>query len=211
MLATLTGTGLAAAAGLNAYIPFVLVALLARFTDIIELPAQFAWIESTPAIVIASLLLVSEAVLDKIPVVDSINDTVGTIIRPVTGGLIFAATAAAETFENTNGFMQDNPWIAGIIGLVTAGVVHTGKATTRPLVNLGTGGVGAPVASTAEDGAALTLSLLAVFLPILVLVALVLMVWAVYAMWQKARRRRQAREAHATYIDPPTEYRYEGQ
>ena len=95
MIAALTGTGLSAAAGLNAYIPFLIVALVARFTDVITLPATYAWIESWWAIGIGSLLLLSEVVLDKIPAVDTVNDAVQTFIRPAMGGLIFAATAAA--------------------------------------------------------------------------------------------------------------------
>ena len=50
MIAALTGMGLSAAAGLNAYIPFLIVALIARFTDLITLPTSFAWIESWWAI-----------------------------------------------------------------------------------------------------------------------------------------------------------------
>ena len=59
MLAALTGAGLSAAAGLNAYIPFLLVALIARFTEVIELPHQYAWIESNWAIGIAAVLLLN--------------------------------------------------------------------------------------------------------------------------------------------------------
>ncbi|MDO5740738.1 MAG: DUF4126 domain-containing protein, partial [Ornithinimicrobium sp.] len=167
MLAALTGAGLSAAAGLNAYIPFLLVALIARFTDFINLPAQFAWIESPWAIGIAAVLLVSEVVLDKIAIVDSINDAVGTFVRPATGGLIFAATTAATDFEQGSSFMADNPWVGVLLGIITAGIVHTGKAVSRPVINVGTGGLGAPVVSAAEDGAALTLSLVAIFLPVL--------------------------------------------
>ena len=42
----LTGFGLAAAAGLNAYIPLLALGLLARFTDLVTLPASqicFEW------------------------------------------------------------------------------------------------------------------------------------------------------------------------
>ena len=63
MLAALTGAGLSAAAGLNAYIPFILVALFARFTDFINLPHQYAWIESWWAIGIAAVLLALLSVL----------------------------------------------------------------------------------------------------------------------------------------------------
>ena len=50
MIEALTGMGLSAAAGLNAYIPFLVVALAARFTDVITLPTSLTWIESGWAI-----------------------------------------------------------------------------------------------------------------------------------------------------------------
>ena len=194
MLAALTGAGLSAAAGLNAYIPFILVALIARFTDVINLPHQYAWIESWWAIGIAAVLLLSEVVLDKVAVVDSINDAVGTFVRPATGGLIFAATTAAEDFEKGSTFMADNPWIGVLLGIITAGIVHTGKAVSRPVVNAGTGGLGAPVISTAEDGAAITLSLVAIFLPVLVIFLLLLLLWGMFALWRRGHRRRRERD-----------------
>jgi hypothetical protein len=193
MLAALTGMGLSAAAGLNAYIPFLIVALIARFTDVIALPGQFAWIESNWAIGGATVLLITEVVLDKIPVVDSINDAIGTFIRPATGGLIFAATQAAEDLETSSGFLQDNPWVGMIAGIVISGVVHTGKAVARPAVNGSTMGFGAPVVSAAEDTASVSLSLAAVFFPVIVLVLLVLFAWGLFTLWRAARRRRRSR------------------
>lgn len=193
MLAALTGAGLSAAAGLNAYIPFVLVALIARFTDVIDLPAQFAWIESPWAIGAATLLLISEVALDKIPVVDHINDTIGTLIRPATGALIFAAVAAAEDIEKTSSLFVDNPWIGAILGALTAGLVHTGKTVTRPVVNATTAGVGAPVVSTVEDGTSVALSLVAIFLPVLVIIFLIALAWAGFALWNAAKKRKQRR------------------
>lgn len=194
MLAALTGAGLSAAAGLNAYIPFLLVALIARFTDVIDLPHQYAWIESWWAIGIAAVLLLSEVVLDKVALVDHLNDAVGTVIRPATGGLIFAATTAAQDFEQGSTFMSDNPWIGVVLGILTAGVVHTGKAVSRPLVNASTGGLGTPVVSAAEDGVAVTLSLVAIFLPVLVVFVLLLVLWGLFALWRRGRSRRARRD-----------------
>ncbi|WP_010148096.1 DUF4126 domain-containing protein [Serinicoccus profundi] len=194
MLAALTGAGLSAAAGLNAYIPFILVALIARFTDVINLPHQYAWIESNWAIGIAAVLLLSEVVLDKVAIVDHLNDAVGTFVRPATGGLIFAATTAAEDFEQGSNFMQDNPWVGVLLGIITAGIVHTGKAVSRPVVNTTTGGLGTPVVSAAEDGAALTLSLVAIFLPVLVIFLLLLLLWGGFVLWRRGRRRRAHRD-----------------
>lgn len=193
MLAALTGAGLSAAAGLNAYIPFILVALVARFTDVITLPPEFAWISSWPAIAVAAVLLLSEVVLDKVALVDHINDAVGTFVRPATGGLIFAATAAAQNYESSSSFMAQNPWVGVLLGIITAGIVHTGKTVARPVVNTSTAGLGTPVVSAAEDGAALGLSLLAIFVPILVIVALIALLAALLWMWQRVRRYRRDR------------------
>ena len=204
MLAALTGAGLSAAAGLNAYIPFLLVALIARFTDVINLPHQYAWIESWWAIGIAAVLLLSELVLDKIALVDHLNDAVGTFVRPATGGLIFAATTAAEDFEQGSTFMADNPWVGVLLGIVTAGIVHTGKAVSRPVVNTTTGGLGTPVVSAAEDGMAITLSLVAIFLPVLVVFLILLLVWGLFTLWRRGRTRRARRDramADANYSD----------
>lgn len=184
--------GLSAAAGLNAYIPFLIVALVARFTDLITLPASYAWIESWWAIGIGSLLLLSEVVLDKIPAVDTVNDAVQTFIRPAMGGLMFAATSAAAEIDSS-AWMTDHPWVGIVLGVLVSGLVHTGKVAARPVVNVGTGGLGAPVVSTAEDGASVGLSLAALFAPILCLIALVLLAWALIAGSLKVRRRRRRR------------------
>lgn len=199
MIALLTGTGLAAAAGLNAYIPFLLVALLSRFTDVLDLPAQYAWIESNWAIAIGAVLLLAEEVLDKIAIVDHVNDLVATLIRPTVGGLIFAASAAAQQIDESS-WMRDNPWVGIVIGVAVAGVVHTGKAVVRPAVNVSTLGVGTPVVSALEDGASITMSLVAVFTPVLVVIALALLAWAMIVIFRRLRRRRRARKASATSL-----------
>lgn len=191
MLAALTGAGLSAAAGLNAYIPFLIVGLMSRFTDLIELPAQFAWIESTWAIGAATVLLLAELVLDKVAIVDHLNDAIGTFIRPATGGLIFAATQAAEDLEASTSFLAENPWVGAVAGIVISGLVHAGKAVTRPVVNGATLGLGAPVVSAAEDTASVSLSLVAIFFPVIVIVLLVLMAWGGFLLWRAARRRRR--------------------
>ena len=197
MIAALTGMGLSAAAGLNAYIPFIIVALLARFTDAVVLPTGFEWMESWWAIGIGAVLLVTEITLDKVPAVDSLNDAVQTVIRPGMGGLMGAATAGASTLDEST-WMQEHAWVGVVLGIVVAGLVHTGKAASRPVINAGTAGFGAPVASTAEDGVAVGIALVAIFLPLLVVLVLVVLVAAlvwVLSAWRRLRRRRQARLA----------------
>lgn len=203
VLAALTGAGLSAAAGFNAYIPFLIVALFARFTDYITLPSEFAWIESNWAIGIGAVLLAAEVVLDKIPAVDTLNDTIQTFIRPSMGGLIFAATNAAEDLESST-FMSQNPWIGVVLGIIVSGLVHSGKMAARPVINAGSLGAGAPVVSTMEDGASVGLSVIAILFPILVVVALILLAWLIVWLWLKVRRWRKSREARAA--EPSTAY-----
>jgi len=192
VLAALTGMGLSAAAGLNAYIPFLVVALIARFTDYITLPVGYEWIESNWAIGIGAALLIAEVILDKIPAVDTINDTIQTFIRPSMGGLIFAATTAAAQLDNST-WMQQNPWVSVVLGVLISGLVHTGKMAARPVINVGTVGTGAPVVSTVEDVSSLGLSLIALIAPLLVIVALALLAWVLIWMWLRVRRWRRTR------------------
>lgn len=192
MIAVLTGMGLSAAAGLNAFIPFLVVALIARFTDIITLPQEFAWIESWWAIGIGAVLLFTEVVLDKIPAVDTVNDAVQTFIRPSVGGLIFAATSAAEEIDQST-WMAEHPWVGVGLGVIVSGLVHTGKVVARPPINAGTLGMGAPVVSAAEDTASVGLSLIAIFLPVLVVVALLLLGVGLCLLYRRIRRWRRSR------------------
>ena len=200
MLAALTGMGLSAAAGLNAYIPFLVVALIARFTDYITLPVGYEWIQSSWAIGIGAALLLAELILDKIPAVDTINDTIQTFIRPSMGGLIFAATTAAAQLDNST-WMKENPWVSVVLGVLISGLVHAGKMAARPVINLGTVGTGAPVVSTVEDVGSLGLSLIALIAPVLVIVCLALLAWVLIWMWLRVRRWRRTRRDPA-YSSP---------
>ena len=197
MIAALTGMGLSAAAGLNAYVPFLVVAFIARFTDLITLPGGYSWIESDWAIGIGVVLLLAEVVLDKIPAVDTVNDAIQTFIRPMMGGLIFAATSAASQLDNST-WMAENPWAPVALGIVVSGIVHTGKMAARPVVNVGTAGLGGPVVSTIEDGASIGLSLIAILAPVLVVVALALLAWLLIWMALRVRRWRASR-GHPAY------------
>lgn len=193
MLAALTGAGLSAAAGLNAFIPLVLVGVFARFTEFIQLPAHLEWLQSWPAIIISLTLLVAELIIDKIPGVDHVNDLIQTAVRPVVGGVIFAATAASTVVDQSN-FWQDNPLIAGLVGAVVSLATHVAKAASRPAVNASTGGTGAPLASFAEDAISVGLVLVAIFVPILVILVFIVMGIAVYRIVTTGRRRRRHRE-----------------
>ncbi|WP_431893442.1 DUF4126 domain-containing protein [Nonomuraea sp. bgisy101] len=191
MLAALTGLGLSTAAGLNAYIPLLVVGVLANFSDAVKLPDGYAWLSNWWVLAIIAVLLLAEFVLDKVPVVDSVNDAIQTAVRPASGGVVFSATAAAAEFDRST-WMAEHPWAGWLIGIVTALFVHVLKSTARPVVNATTGGLGAPVASTVEDAGSLGVSLIAIFLPVLVLILLAGM--AVFGWWLVRKVRSPSRE-----------------
>ncbi|KUL40670.1 DUF4126 domain-containing protein [Actinoplanes awajinensis] len=197
MFEALTGTGLAASAGLNAYIPLLTMALLGRFTNAIDLPNSWSWLTNGWTITILAGLLAIEMVADKIPVVDHLNDIVQTFVRPTAGGLAFGAGSSSETVTVTDpgSFFGSHQWVPIAMGGLIALGVHTVKAASRPVVNVTTAGFGAPIASTAEDIGSVLLSVLAIVLPILVLIGLVLMVWATVWVFQRRKRRRLDRLA----------------
>ncbi|GAB3447648.1 DUF4126 domain-containing protein [Streptomonospora sediminis] len=205
MLEILTGTGLASAAGLNAYIPMLTVGLLARYSDLLPLGPGWQWLEHPVVLVILGLLLVLEIAADKIPAIDSVNDAVQTFVRPTSGGLTFGAGASAVTTSDIlawgeeaasgGGGAEGTSWWQVAAGVVVALCFHLLKAGARPVLNAVTFGAGGPVVSVFEDLASVLTSLAAVIVPILIVVAVPLLaavgVWA----WRRKKRRRSGGRA----------------
>ncbi|MBM0256865.1 DUF4126 domain-containing protein [Micromonospora sp. 4G55] len=197
MFEVLTGTGLAASAGLNAYIPLIIMGLLARYTDLIELPSGWQWLGNGWVVLILAVLLAVEVVADKVPVVDHVNDLVQTVVRPTAGGLAFGAGASSETVtvSDPGSFFSSHQWVPVVTGVVIALGVHLLKSAVRPVVNATTAGFGAPVASTAEDATSVVMSLVAIVLPVLVLAFLLGLVTFLFWFLRRRSDRRRERQA----------------
>lgn len=190
----LTGLGLSTAAGLNAYIPMLLLGLLARFTHIVHLPAGWNWLENGWVILIVAILLIVEIVADKIPALDSINDSVQTFVRPAAGGIVFGSGTAAQTaaVADPGQWAKSGGWIPVLIGVVIALLVSLTKTAVRPAANVATAGVAAPVLSTLEDVTSFSLVFIALLVPLLVLVIVGALVWSGWRLYRRIRRRRDA-------------------
>ena len=177
-----TSLGLSASAGLNAYLPLLVVALTARlFPNLITLNEPWDVLTSWWVIGVLVVLLFIEMTVDKIPAVDSINDVIQTFVRPAVGAILFAA--------NSNVIADIHPVLAMICGLILAGGVHAAKATVRPLVTGASAGTLNPAVSLAEDIVALATSLLAILVPILILFLLVL-AFLLGLLWYRRRKAR---------------------
>lgn len=193
MLEFLVGTGLAAAAGLNAWMPLFALGLLDRFVPVLELPAGWSWLSSDVALWITGILLVVEIVADKIPAVDSVNDVLQTVVRPASGGIAFGAGVGAETIRvDDPALFSDNAWVPIVVGVVIALAMHALKASVRPVANLATAGLAAPVLSAGEDVSAFALIVAAMFVPVLAGVLLVAIVAVGIALLRRRRRRAQS-------------------
>lgn len=172
-----TAFGLSSSAGLNAYLPLLVVALAARYTNLIQLNEP--WNVMTSGWVIGALviLLLIEMTVDKIPAVDTINDGLQTIGRPVAGAILFAASS---------GVVGDlHPVPAFIAGLLLAGTVHAAKTIARPAVTATTAGTGNWLVSLIEDMLALITAILAILLPIFI--ALTIIFVLLMAFWLRRR------------------------
>ena len=190
MYVLFTGIGLSAAAGLNAFIPLAVLAMLSRFTSVVDLSPGFSWLSTWPAILVALALLTIELVIDKIPGVDTANDFFQTPLRPTAAAVVFAAISSAHV-GSSGGWWHLPIWVAYALGAAVGLTVHLSKAASRTAIGAATGGAGTPLASFAEEGLALTLCLFALVLPWLVVPVIAGMVVAVYRIVTIGRRRRQ--------------------
>lgn len=177
--------GLSASAGLNAYIPLLVVGVIAHYTDWIKLSPPYDLLANPWILIVIGLLLIVEMLADKVPAVNHVNDIIQTIFRPAAGAIVFAASAHVMTGVH--------PLLALACGLLVAGSVHTVKsAAIRPAVTATTGGTANVPVSLAEDGVATVLSITSIVIPVLVVVLLVVLIaMTIWWFWRRAIQKRQ--------------------
>ena len=179
--------GLSTSAGLNAYIPLLIVALGSRFPlddPFLRLAEPYDLLGNWLVIAVLLVLLLIEMTVDKIPAVDTVNDIIQTVVRPAAGAVLFAANADVITGVS--------PIIALIAGLILAGGVHTTKGVMRPAVTTTTAGTGNWFVSIVEDIIAFVVSVLSLLVPLVMSIVLIFIIGYVLA-WL-IRRRRKSRD-----------------
>lgn len=175
--------GLSASAGLNAYIPLLVISLTARFTDLIHLSEPWDALTSWWVIGLLIVLSLVEFFADKFPAINHANDAIQTFVRPVAGAIVFAASANVIT--------EVHPILALGAGVLVSGTVHVVKAAAvRPAVTASTGGVGNVPVSIAEDVFATGLSIVAIIIPILIAFVFILFTaLVVWLFWRRSKRK----------------------
>ena len=176
--------GLSASAGLNAYIPLLVVALLGKFTNLIELNSPWDTLTSWWIIGLLAVLATIEFFADKMPAVNHINDGIQTFIRPAAGAVLFAASAKVIT--------DIHPILSIAAGVLIAGAVHAVKAAAvRPAITATTAGAGNIPISIVEDIISTLVSVLAVVVPVIIsAIIIILTAWVVWLLWRRANRER---------------------
>lgn len=177
-----TAFGLSASAGLNAYIPLLIVAFLARFTNLINLSPPWDTLTNWWVIGLLVILSIVEFFADKIPAINHVNDLIQTLVRPAAGAILFAASAQVVT--------EVNPVLSMVLGILVAGSVHAAKSVAvRPAVTATTGATGNVPVSVAEDIVSTILSIIAIVLPVMIISGIIVITsLIVWLLWRKANR-----------------------
>ena len=179
--------GFSLAAGVNLYATVAILGLASRY-QWVQLPDQFKVFDNPWIIGAAGVLYVIEFVADKVPWVDSLWDSVHTLIRPVGGALIAVASMG-----------DHSPVITGLIALLGGTVAagsHATKASTRVAANTSPEPFSNWFLSLGEDAFVIGLSFLALKFPLIALgvsvVILLLIVFVARSIWKWLRKRAPA-------------------
>ncbi len=197
IVAICAGIGLAAAAGIRAFLPLLAVCIASRI-GVIELNPGLDFLQSNVALVALVLATILEVAADKVPVLDNFLDVGATFLRPVSGFI----AAMAMFGELPSSVAVAMALFAAAISLGT----QLGRAKARLGSTATTGGLANPLLSTAEDAISGTLSVLAIVLPLL---AAVLVIFFLYLLWRFVRGIRRAAGRAAQHVTGGT-YRNPG-
>ena len=166
------GIGLAACAGLRAWLPLLLAGALAR-GGFIELGTSFRFIASNRALALFAVATLVEIIGDKVPAVDHTLDALSTILRPAAGALL----AASVMWQISDPLTAMALGVA--VGAPSALVPHAANSLLRAGSTALTGGLANPVLSLLEDVATVALFVLSVLVPVLVAAGLLLVAFLI--------------------------------
>ena len=176
LTAVLTAIGLAACAGLRAFLPIFGAGLAARLVGW-PLPPGLDPLASDTGLLIFGLATLVELAADKIPMVDNALDAIHTVVGPVAGVLM-----AYIPFSHL-----PVPYalaLAVMTGATVAGGVHALAATARVKSSILTIGIANPLLSMIEDFLAILTLAVTILAPALLLAAC-----AIAIFWVRRRRR----------------------
>ena len=183
------------ASGINAYATVFILGLLGRFAGFEDVPTG---LQRTDVLIAAGVLMLIEFVADKVPYVDSVWDTISTVIRPITGAVIGALMAGADSGSFLTITLASVGGITALVShLVKAGMRLAINTSPEPVTNIGAsiaGDVGVagmttfavlnPVAAAIIAGVLLLVGVIAAVL----LMSRIRRGWRAFRRWWQRRR-----------------------
>src|SRR5579863_6010165 len=89
-----TPFGLAFASGLNAYLPLLAFSISVRWLHLYKVNPNMAFITQNWFIAALVILTILDFVADKIPLIDHVWDAIHTVVRPLAGAVVAAASSS---------------------------------------------------------------------------------------------------------------------
>ncbi len=184
LLTILMGIGLSAASGFRIFIPFLVISI-ASLTGNLTLVDSFSWIGTYPALITFGMATVLEIAGYYIPWVDNILDTIASPVAVIAGIILMASVVT--------GISPLMKWTLAIIaGGGVAGIIQALTGVTRITSSITTGGLGNPGVSTVESGSSLTLSAMAIFIPVITgIIVIALLIWATKTLVNRFTSKRK--------------------
>jgi hypothetical protein len=194
ILVLLASLGLSLSAGVRAYLPVLALGIASHLGPIggfkVSLLPEFSWIGDPLFLGLLVLLTIYEISADKIPVVDHLNDTVHTVIRPLSGALIFTCTNNPLTHTGAGGMVA-----AALIGGSIAATTHVAKAgVIRPASTVTTLGLANPFISLAEDVLVIFMTVISLLAPVVGAIIFVVLAFFVVRGINTLIKRRRAKQ-----------------
>ena len=183
--------GLAGAAGLNAWLPMLIVAIAGR-SGAIDLSDPYSDLTTDPAMVILIAGFVTDFVGDKVPAVDHVLHAIGNVVHPAAGGIVAASHAGTDV----------DPTILLIAGGITSGGIHVGRESVRPFGTVLTGGIANPFMSLGEDISSLSIAILALAAPLIAALLVIGLIASIVIGLIYAKRWRDRRKAAGLPPEP---------
>ena len=152
------------ASGIRLYAA-VFLAGLAGLMGFVELPPGLQVLQDPAVLAVSGSLCFVEFFADKIPFLDTMWDTVHTVIRIPAGAALAAGALGADSAAMG--------WIAALLGGGLAATSHTAKLTTRAAVNTSPEPFSNVAVSLFEDGFVVFMLWLSATHPVIFAVALV--------------------------------------
>lgn len=189
------------ASGIRLYAAVFLTGLAGYF-GFIDLPQGLHVLQHPGVLAASGFMCFVEFFADKIPFVDTLWDTVHTVIRIPAGAALAAGAFGADGHAMS--------WIAALLGGSLAATSHAAKLTTRAAVNTSPEPFSNIGVSLAEDGFVVGMlwlsathpAIFAIALLLSIAVAVMLMVFLFKFLRMVARRLSRFFSGHA--LDPRT-------